>query len=1162
MRLQRHLASPALLAALSMLAACGGNSSGSALVTVGKTGSGSGTVTSSPAGIDCGSTCSGGFNDGASVTLTATPAAGSKFDGWSGGCAGVGDCTLIAKGALAVSAAFSPASNTPGVPTGVTADAGDSQATIHWVAPADTGGRALTAFVISSGTGPNAISQTAAASATSLVISGLINGTSYTFTVAAQNALSLGSPSAGAVVTPKGKPLSVSGLAGTIGDKQVSLSWTAGNGNGAAVSKYTVTATPGAVVKTTTGTTLVFDGLTNGTAYSFTVYATNSVGDGPQSVAAANLVPSTVPAAPAAPVAVAGVRSATLTWTAPDSGGNAITGYEITQSIGGGAYASATSSITGTSATITGLGDGVSVSFKVAAKNGRGTGAASAGSNTVNTVALPGQVTGVTATRGDTSVTVAWTAPASASPLTKYTLAYTKAGVAAGTLDVADPAATSAVVTSLVNGASYVFTVTAFTAAGPGVTSAPSAAVVPGGLPGKATNVAGTIGNAQVTLTWTAAPDNGVAVSKYTVLSNPVTASKSTTGASTVVFDGLANGTSYSFAVLATNAVGDGLLSDYSASLTPSTVPAAPAAPVATAAVRSATLTWTPPNDGGSAITGYAITQSVGGGADTNASSTITGTSATITGLGDGATVTFKIAAKNARGSGATSAASNAVTTTSLPAKVTGVTTTRGDGSILVGWALPASASPITKFVIDWTLTGAGGSVVVNSATSTSANVAPLTNGFGYAFTVTAYTAAGAGPASDATAPIIPSGLPGKPTAVAATRGDQSIDVIWTAPANTGGTALSSFTLTATPVGGGTPVSANVAAPASFGRVTGLTNGTAYTVAVIASNIAGAGPVSAASNSVRPAGVPTAPAITSVSGAIRQATLVWTEASPNGDAITGHVFGLSKDGGAYAVASNVTPVTATSVTITGLANGGHYAFRISATNTVGTGLPSAPSTVVNLLDVASVPQTFTATPDAAGALQAQLAWTAPASDGGSAVTGYTILVTPLTGAPPPAPFTLQAASTDTGLLVASNLVQGASYTFTITAQNAVGDSPAAAATTALANIPGAVPSITIGSRVVGGVNLSWPVAPDGGTAITSYNVYKKKSDAAGFTAATAAVNTAARTALVTGLSNGGTYQFHVSAVNNRGEGPQGGDSAPATMEDVAGAPTADRKSVV
>ena len=77
-------------------------------LTVTRTGSGS--VASSPAGISCGSACSASFASGTSVTLTATPAAGSVFTGWSGGgCSGTGGCALTLTTATTVNAAFAPA---------------------------------------------------------------------------------------------------------------------------------------------------------------------------------------------------------------------------------------------------------------------------------------------------------------------------------------------------------------------------------------------------------------------------------------------------------------------------------------------------------------------------------------------------------------------------------------------------------------------------------------------------------------------------------------------------------------------------------------------------------------------------------------------------------------------------------------------------------------------------------------------------------------------------------------------------------------------------------------------------------------------------------------------------------------------------------------------
>ena len=76
-------------------------------LSVVRAGGGSGTVTSSPAGINCGTTCSASFTSGTAVTLTASPAAGSTFAGWSGGgCSGTGTCTVTLTAATSVTATF------------------------------------------------------------------------------------------------------------------------------------------------------------------------------------------------------------------------------------------------------------------------------------------------------------------------------------------------------------------------------------------------------------------------------------------------------------------------------------------------------------------------------------------------------------------------------------------------------------------------------------------------------------------------------------------------------------------------------------------------------------------------------------------------------------------------------------------------------------------------------------------------------------------------------------------------------------------------------------------------------------------------------------------------------------------------------------------------
>jgi hypothetical protein len=84
-------------------------------------GVGVGAVTSSPDGIDCGTTCTADFDADSVVVLTATPAAGSRFAGWSGDCAGEDPCTVTMTAALAVTATFDDAA---GPVVHVTIDAG------------------------------------------------------------------------------------------------------------------------------------------------------------------------------------------------------------------------------------------------------------------------------------------------------------------------------------------------------------------------------------------------------------------------------------------------------------------------------------------------------------------------------------------------------------------------------------------------------------------------------------------------------------------------------------------------------------------------------------------------------------------------------------------------------------------------------------------------------------------------------------------------------------------------------------------------------------------------------------------------------------------------------------------------------------------------------
>ena len=209
--------------------------------------------------------------------------------GTSGGDGGAG-VILIRYAAFPVPA--------PDAPTGVSATAGDGQATVSWTAPENDGGGPLVAYVVRADPGPS--DCIADAPATTCDVTGLTNGTAYTFTVEAVvrvNGVNFFSdPSvASTAVTPAPVPGSPTGLSATAGDGQATVSWTAPADDGdSAITSYTATAAPGGATCTATApaTTCVVTGLTNGTAYTFTVVATNAIGDSAQSAPSTTVTPA------------------------------------------------------------------------------------------------------------------------------------------------------------------------------------------------------------------------------------------------------------------------------------------------------------------------------------------------------------------------------------------------------------------------------------------------------------------------------------------------------------------------------------------------------------------------------------------------------------------------------------------------------------------------------------------------------------------------------------------------------------------------------------------------------------------------------------------------------------------------------------------------------
>lgn len=240
-------------------------------------------------------------------------------------------------------------------------------------------------------------------------------------------------------------------------------------------------------------------GLTPGASYSFVVTATNGVGTSPPSAPSNSVTPYTTPSAPMQVAAVAGASSAAVTWTAPASDGWApVTGYSVEATDSATPNSSFTvcpSSRTSSanSCTATGLANGHSYTFTVAAWNAAGTGPNSAPSAAVTPLAPPGAPNISYLVAGDSSVTPYWYAPDDGgTPITGYVATAEPGGATCSTTGGQSPNSCS--ITGLNNGDTYTVTVTATNAVGTSPSGGPASATPRGTIIGTAPpTVSGTV---------------------------------------------------------------------------------------------------------------------------------------------------------------------------------------------------------------------------------------------------------------------------------------------------------------------------------------------------------------------------------------------------------------------------------------------------------------------------------------------------------------------------------------------------------------------------------------------------------------------------------------------------------------------------------------------
>lgn len=270
---------------------------------------------------------------------------------------------------------------------------------------------------------------------------------------------------------------------------------------------------------------------------------------------------ATVPGAPVLSGS-AGSGQVTLSWTTPSNGGSAITGYTVYRGTTSGSEVALTTLPVQNTYTDSGVTNGTTYYYKVTASNTIGESQKSNEVSETPQAALPGAPTGLAASGGNGSVSLTWTAPAG-STVTSYNIYRGTTSGGEGTTAIASSSSPSFTDSTVVNGTTYYYKVTAVNTTGEGPASneasatpasvtAPSA---PQNLSARAATGKG------VQLTWVAPASNGgSAITGYQVWRSTTSGGEAlltTLGVVTSYKDSATNrGTKYFYELKAVNAVG------------------------------------------------------------------------------------------------------------------------------------------------------------------------------------------------------------------------------------------------------------------------------------------------------------------------------------------------------------------------------------------------------------------------------------------------------------------------------------------------------------------------------------------------------------------------------------------------------------------------------
>lgn len=364
----------------------------------------------------------------------------------------------------------------------------------------------------------------------------------------------------------------------------------------------------------------------------------------------------------------------------------------------------------------------------------------------------PDAPTSLVATRGNTEISVAFSAPVFNGGLDitnyQYSLNAGTTWTAFSPADIASPV----LVTGLNNGTAYTVYLRAVNTLGSGTTSAPANAVTPATVPGTPTSPSISSGNLSISVSWGApVSDGGNPPLTYTVETQKNSEAYVDRGLRTSPYPLSAdNGATYRARITANNTVGSSATAAVTGDTVPSGVPDAPAAPTATIGNGQVVLSWVAPANNGSNINDYDIEQTTNDGVswtDRAYASATVGT--TVDSLSNGTEYKFRVRATNVRGSSSFSAASAGYTPATIPNDVATPTSSAGDRSFTISWTAPGNGgTAITTYWVqystdnvNWVGTEDVGNVLTKTWTGDGTNF--RNNGTTYYGRVIAFNAIG-----------------------------------------------------------------------------------------------------------------------------------------------------------------------------------------------------------------------------------------------------------------------------------------------------------------------------------------------------------------------------------------------------------------------------------